>query len=189
MSLRNLMVCPPRYRVRIMKIIPSRHRLFHTFRARSKVQWCRSQARKPFLRWWWNPCLLLLFCRTIWDKSIFLLAFSGQRLPMFLRGYMHLQNLPHKARCLCRYAPIQSWSLYGISPIVCFMIIIEPDLKAEVPWPLRDAPLNRHSKWWRHTSAGHCRSDHQTCPPVRVYTRYNTAIILFSIGATEVIAI
>ena len=37
--------------------------------------------------------------------------------------------------------------------------------------------------------AGHCRSDRQTCPLVRVYTQHNTAIILFSIGATEVIAI
>ena len=37
--------------------------------------------------------------------------------------------------------------------------------------------------------AGHCRSDRQTCPPVRVYTQHNTAIILFSIGATEVITI
>ena len=36
--------------------------------------------------------------------------------------------------------------------------------------------------------AGHCRSDHQTCPPVRVYTQYNTASIRLSTDVTEVIA-
>lgn len=36
--------------------------------------------------------------------------------------------------------------------------------------------------------AGHCRSDRQTCPLVRVYTQYNTASIRLSTDMTEVIA-
>ena len=36
--------------------------------------------------------------------------------------------------------------------------------------------------------AGHCRSDRQTCPLVRVYTQYNTASIRLSTDVTEVIA-
>ena len=36
--------------------------------------------------------------------------------------------------------------------------------------------------------AGHCRSDHQTCPLVRLYTQYNTASIRLSTDVTEVIA-
>ena len=36
--------------------------------------------------------------------------------------------------------------------------------------------------------AGHCRSDRQTCPLVRVYTKYNTASIRLSTDVTEVIA-